>query len=192
MSTKKANRNKVSLRECISCGEKKPKGEMMRIVITHSESGDTERSLDETGRVKGRGAYLCRDPKCIEAAAEKKLISEEEKEGLETSMKQHALSMLSIAAKAGKVFSGELQCEAAIKDGKAVLVILSEDASPNTTKKFSNKCSFYELPLIRYGEKEELGRLIGREARSVIAITDEGLAAQISRALTIDSNDSEV
>lgn len=188
MSTKKANRNKVPLRECISCGEKKPKADMMRIVITRSEGdGGAERSLDESGRARGRGAYICRDPECIKTAVEKGLISEEERIELDASMKQHALSMLSIAAKAGKVFSGELQCEAAIKDGKAVLVILSRDASPNTTKKFSNKCSFYELPLITYGEKEELGRLIGREARSVIAITDEGLASQIRKIVTIDN-----
>ena len=62
MSTKKANRNKVPLRECISCGEKKPKADMMRIVITRGEEGESERSLDESGRAKGRGAYICRDP----------------------------------------------------------------------------------------------------------------------------------
>lgn len=187
MSTKKANRNKVPLRECISCGEKKPKADMMRIVITRGEEGQSERSLDESGRAKGRGAYICRDPQCVCEAVRKGLISEDEKRELYASIRQHALSMISLAAKAGKVFSGELQCEAAIKDGKAVLVILSEDASPNTTKKFGNKCSFYELPLITYGEKEELGRLIGREARSVIAITDESFASAISKIVTIDN-----
>ena len=79
MSTKKANRNKVPLRECISCSEKKPKADMMRIVITRSEGDDgAERSLDESGRARGRGAYICRDPECIKTAVEKGLISEEE------------------------------------------------------------------------------------------------------------------
>ena len=42
-----------------------------------------------------------------------------------------ALSMLGIAAKAGKVASGEYQTEHAVKSHKAFLVIVAEDASEN-------------------------------------------------------------
>ena len=43
-----------------------------------------------------------------------------------------ALSMLSIAAKAGKVQSGGFLTEKAIQEGVAYFVIIAEDASGNT------------------------------------------------------------
>ena len=46
-----------------------------------------------------------------------------------------ALSMLSIAAKAGKVQSGGFLTEKAIQEGVAYFVIIAEDASGNTQKK---------------------------------------------------------
>ena len=48
--------------------------------------------------------------------------------------------MLSIAKKAGKVASGEFMTENAVKSGGAALVIVAEDASDNTKKKFKNMC----------------------------------------------------
>ena len=192
MSIKKAKRNKVPLRECISCSSHKPKAEMMRIVITNSEDGDKKRDFDESGKVRGRGAYICRSPKCIDEAFEKGLITEEEKAELHDSLAKYAISMLSIAAKAGKICSGEVQCEAAISDGKASLVIIAGDASPNTEKKFSNKCTYYKIPYIKYGDKEAIGRAIGRENRSCVAVTDDGIADCISLALNVDELSSEV
>ncbi len=52
----------------------------------------------------------------------------------------NALLMLGMAAKAGKVASGEFMAENAVKSGEAALVIVAEDASDNTKKKFSNMC----------------------------------------------------
>ena len=46
---------KVPMRQCIGCGEKKSKREMIRILRT-AEDGIV---LDATGRKNGRGAYLC-------------------------------------------------------------------------------------------------------------------------------------
>ena len=62
------------------------------------------------------------------------------------------LSLISIAKKAGKIASGEFQTEAAVKSGKAFLVLVSEEASANTAKKFRNMCGFYETPIYFYGE----------------------------------------
>ena len=52
-----------------------------------------------------------------------------------------ALSMLSIAAKAGKVQSGGFLTEKAIQEGVAYFVIMAEDASGNTQKKFMDNAS---------------------------------------------------
>lgn len=89
------------------------------------------------------------------------------------------LGMLSIGAKAGKVVSGEFMCERAIQDGSACLVIIAEDASANTCKKFTNKCKYYKLPYRICSNSKSLGRLIGKQSRVTVAVTDEGIAKQI-------------
>ena len=45
------------------------------------------------------------------------------------------LSILGLCRRAGRLESGELGCEIAIKEKKAKLLILAKDASENTTKK---------------------------------------------------------
>lgn len=93
------------------------------------------------------------------------------------------LSMLGIAAKAGKVVSGEFSTEKAVKTGKAHLVIVSEEASGNTKKQFSDMTAFYKVPCYFYGDKESLGRCIGKEFRASLAITDENLARAVEDKL---------
>ena len=51
-----------------------------------------------------------------------------------------ALSMIGLATKAGKVASGEFCTEKEVKSGRACLVIVADDASDNTKKKFQNMC----------------------------------------------------
>ena len=91
------------------------------------------------------------------------------------------LSLVSIAKKAGKVAAGEFQTEQAVKSGKAGLVLVSEDASDNTKKKFQNMCDFYRIPVFFYGAKEQLGAAIGCEFRASLAVTDEGLSRSIEK-----------
>lgn len=94
-------------------------------------------------------------------------------------MNDKALSMIGIAVKARKAVSGESQTEKAVKAGEAGLVIVAGDASDNTKKLFRNKCEFYQTKLVFYGTRESLGRCMGKELRSSLAITDEGLAEAI-------------
>ena len=59
------------IRECICCGEKFPKNELLRIV--KNESGI---HLDTNGKQEGRGAYLCQSPICAQKLVkQKRLIS---------------------------------------------------------------------------------------------------------------------
>lgn len=94
------------------------------------------------------------------------------------------LFLLGLCRKASAVSSGEELCEAAVKSGKAFLVLVSVDASANTNKKFHDKCAFYHVPIqtAPYG-KERLGKAMGTSPRSCMAITNEGLANLINEAL---------
>lgn len=89
------------------------------------------------------------------------------------------LSLLGLAVRSGNLVSGEFMTEKAVKGRKARLVIVSKEASDNTKKKFSNMCSFYEVPLYFYETMEELGHCIGKTFRASLAVTDEGLAKNI-------------
>lgn len=86
------------------------------------------------------------------------------------------LSLAGLAAKAGRITSGEFSVEKAVKMGKGHLVILAEDASANTKKKFSDMCSYYQVPILFMQTKEELGKAIGKEFRASIAVLDAGFA----------------
>lgn len=95
-------------------------------------------------------------------------------------MKQNRiLSMLGLAARGRNVVSGELQTLNAVKDGSAMLVIVAEDASENTRKLFTDKCSYYQVPFRIYGDKVSLGRAIGKDLRSSLAIINAGLAQSV-------------
>ena len=55
---------RVPLRKCLGCGEMIGKKGAVRIV----RSKEGEVTIDPTGKKSGRGAYICRDIKCFEAA----------------------------------------------------------------------------------------------------------------------------
>ena len=59
-----------------------------------------------------------------------------------------ALSMISLATKAGKTKSGEFMTEKEVKEGRAHLVIVADDASDNTKKKFQNMLTIKNVVLI--------------------------------------------
>lgn len=92
-------------------------------------------------------------------------------------------SLIGIATKSNNIASGEFQTEKAVKDHKAVLVIVAEDASNNTKKMFTNMCTFYKIPIYICGTKNELGHCMGKEFRASLAILDKGLADAINKQL---------
>lgn len=93
------------------------------------------------------------------------------------------INLIGIAMKSHKVVSGEFSTEKAVKENKAALVIVAEDASNNTKKKFTNSCLFYKVPMYILANKEQLGHGIGKEFRASLAILDRGLADAIERQL---------
>ena len=61
---------KIPMRQCLGCNEHKPKRELLRVV----RSPEGEISLDFKGKQSGRGAYICRDVKCLRRARKSKRI----------------------------------------------------------------------------------------------------------------------
>ena len=86
--------------------------------------------------------------------------------------------MLGLAAKAGKIVSGETAVRAAIQKNQAALLLAEEGASANTQDRMQKLSAAYDLRLIRV---EALDRKIGRPERTMAAVCDEGFAKAIAR-----------
>lgn len=93
------------------------------------------------------------------------------------------LSLLGIATKSNNIASGEFLTEKAVKEYKAALVIVAEDASDNTKKRFRDMCNYYRVPIYFCGTKNELGHAMGKELRASLAVLDKGLADAIEKQL---------
>lgn len=63
-------KKKVPLRQCIGCGEMKPKKELVRVIKTP----EGEIVVDVTGKQNGRGAYVCQTSQCLEKAEKSRAI----------------------------------------------------------------------------------------------------------------------
>jgi ribosomal protein L7Ae-like RNA K-turn-binding protein len=99
-------------------------------------------------------------------------------------MNEHQwISLLGLANRARKIISGEELSVKEIRSGKARLILLSADASANTAKKITDKCKSYEVPLKIIENREILGHAIGKEARVVVAILDQGFAKKLMTLL---------
>lgn len=98
------------------------------------------------------------------------------------------LSLLSLATKAGKTSAGAFLTERAVKSGNAQIVLIASDASANTKKQFEQMCFYYKIPVFICGNKDILGHSMGKELRSVAAVTDEGFAKKMISILDKSKN----
>ena len=62
---------KIPERLCLGCNVSKPKQELIRVVKTK----EGEIFLDKSGKLNGRGAYICNNPACLEKAIKAKRLS---------------------------------------------------------------------------------------------------------------------
>lgn len=98
--------------------------------------------------------------------------------------------LLGLAARAGKLAIGEGRASDCIRKKKAHLVIVSEDASLNTKKKFKNSCEFYSVTIAECEDRYMLGRCIGRDFAVVLAVEDINMANGLIDILKEDSSKS--
>lgn len=61
---------KMPQRTCMGCNEKKDKKDLIRIV----KSPNGEINIDKSGKMLGRGAYICDNIQCLEKAVKTKRI----------------------------------------------------------------------------------------------------------------------
>lgn len=62
---------KIPMRKCIGCMESFPKKELCRIV----KNKENEIHFDSTGKLNGRGTYICKKSECFEMAIKSKRLT---------------------------------------------------------------------------------------------------------------------
>ncbi|MGL5822409.1 MAG: RNase P modulator RnpM [Sarcina sp.] len=62
---------KIPMRMCNGCLEMKPKKELIRVV----KDKENNISVDLTGKMAGRGAYICKDIECLQKAFKAKRLN---------------------------------------------------------------------------------------------------------------------
>ena len=91
---------------------------------------------------------------------------------------------LALGRKAGLLITGEDLCRDAAHSGKARLLLLASDASPNAQKRASDALMGHRAPLRTLPwQKAELSALLGRRGCSMVCFTDLGLAATFAAAM---------
>ena len=90
--------------------------------------------------------------------------------------------MLAASLVVSPIPGNAMKAEAAISGGKAYLAVIAKDSTAGTKKKFENHCRYYEVPYIEFGEKEKLGHSIGKDQRSILAVTNESLAGAVLKS----------
>ena len=61
---------KIPQRQCMGCRERKEKRALIRVV----RGTDGTVSVDFSGKLNGRGAYICPDPECLKKAQKAKSL----------------------------------------------------------------------------------------------------------------------
>lgn len=59
------------VRTCVSCGAKRRKNDLIKLVVDH----ENRLIRDDSGGLKGRGAYVCDAPPCLERLLNNKRLN---------------------------------------------------------------------------------------------------------------------
>ena len=92
-------------------------------------------------------------------------------------------NMIGLAFKGGNLMAGTEKCKKVVLGDRAKLVLLSTDCSKNTSKLFYDKCLYRGIPVATFGTKDRLGRAVGKDNRTVLAVLDEGFSREILKLI---------
>lgn len=95
------------------------------------------------------------------------------------SVEDKVYGFVGLATKARKSSSGEEICEKLIKKNRAYLVLIAKDTSVQTKSKFERMCSSRDIPIRFIGDKQRLGKAIGKIQRAIVVIQDENFSIKI-------------
>lgn len=173
-----------AVRTCLGCRTRRLQKEMIRIV----RDPDGAAVFDLTGKLPGRGAYVCPSSACVSRLSPSSLSRVLRKEvslppapeilsHLDGIFTGRMLGVLSMARKAGKAVYGADAVREALSAGRGSLLITATDAAERTLLGIEKVRG--SLPSIAFLDRGALGAVFGRESVSVALVASGGMARRL-------------
>lgn len=86
------------------------------------------------------------------------------------------LSLIGLGARAGRVAIGVEAAHAALKRGKAEMIVMPDDASPRAREQLVVLAGHRQVPVVVAADAERLGAALGRPPVHGVAVLDRQLA----------------
>ncbi len=183
-------KRRVPERTCIACKNKKPQHELLRVVLDPNNIAH----VDYLNKLPGRGAYVCPTLHCIEKAARQGSFAKAFKQAItihpedlieeaRLAANQQIRSLLSLANRAHVVSAGHSRVERTLKEEKAHLLIIAEDASDTVKHKFQKWGKRNGLPTYLILTQLELAPAVGYPTCSLLTINDLGFAQKLENEI---------
>jgi ribosomal protein L7Ae-like RNA K-turn-binding protein len=96
------------------------------------------------------------------------------------------LGLLGLANRAGYIAAGAMQTEKAILSGRCKLLLVAEDAAPETQKRLRIMIEGPGIPMFKVLSKLQLGTAVGKSPKAALAINDIGFASSLRRLVSSD------
>ena len=169
-------------RTCVGCRGVFNKNEVVRVV-----AGPDGAVIDYREKLPGRAAYVCPRPDCIKKALDRGNLSralhlkvrppgvEAFIAELDATITEKVKSLVSMAARAGKLAAGYSAVNDALEKGRVEMILYARDISDGTKVKVPNQGAA-SLPQTTLFTRDELGRILNRELVGVVAFEDKGFA----------------
>jgi uncharacterized protein len=169
-------------RTCIGCRGVYQKDEVVRLV-----AGPGSIILDYRDKLPGRAVYVCPRRECIEKAMVRDNLSrglrihvkppapEELIAQLAESIASRLRSLVSMAAKAGKLAAGYSAVHDAQEKNRIELLMVAADLADGTREKLE-RGSFVPARRVTMFSREEMGLILNRELIGVVAFLEKGFA----------------
>lgn len=88
-------------------------------------------------------------------------------------------SFLGLVKRSRKLLEGYSKCNEGKRREKIYLMIISNDASDSSKRKFINYCNINKIPYIQNFSKEELGSAVGRDEIKILGIIDQNMGQKL-------------
>lgn len=181
------------VRTCIGCRTKREATSLLRLV----RSPDGELLVDHPPRLGGRGAWVCPRPRCVRKALKGRSLSRTfgsqivpcSQDSLVFQMRSRVTNrvegLLAAAGRARKVVVGAQDAETAVRQGNATLVVLAFDVSKRVRRSIHDAAQASAVTVVDFGDRSQLGLTMARNEVGVLALTDAGFCAAVSRELEL-------
>ena len=178
----------MALRSCLSCRTRRPRNELLRLVV--GEAGRVE--LDWTARRPGRGAWVCPRPDCLERLeAQARLIERALRcrckpgpllEQARRAGGEALLARLGSAWRAGCIVAGRERLIEQLGAGALAGLLLAADASDRRLGALLTQAGDMPIARLEVG-RSEMGRRLGRGPRAALGVRPGAPARPLLREL---------